>query len=86
MYKKLINEMIPKDVTMGLPMLRTMGFQELYIENYRGMLEYTQQCIRVQTKSGQIRIEGRNMDVEYYNNLEMKIVGQIQKLEFCQGG
>ena len=41
---------IPKDVTMKLPLLRMVGNQELYIENYRGILEYTDSFIRVQTE------------------------------------
>ncbi len=76
---------IPKDVTMKLPLLRMVGNQELYIENYRGILEYTDSFIRVQTKLGQIHVIGKRMEVVYYANDEMKIVGYIGTLTLLQG-
>ena len=52
---KIIDKIhIPKDVTMKLPLIRLLGNQELYIENYRGILEYTEKLIRIQTKFGKI--------------------------------
>ena len=58
---------------------------EICIENYRGILEYTDLLIRVQTKSGQIRLSGKNLQIEYYTNDEMKITGRIVQLEFTDG-
>ena len=42
---------VPKDVAMGLPILTITGTDELCVENYRGMTEYTDQIIRLQSKS-----------------------------------
>ena len=61
------------------------GRNEICIENYRGILEYTDLLIRVQTKSGQIRLSGKNLQIEYYTNDEMKITGRIVQLEFTDG-
>ena len=49
---------MPKDVVLGVPVLSMLGREELYIENYRGILEYTEELIRVQTKKGQIKVTG----------------------------
>lgn len=72
----------PKDVIMGLPLIHLTGQCEVCIENYRGILEYTEELIRVKTKSGTIRIIGKRMCIEYYMNDEMKITGKIWKVEF----
>lgn len=72
----------PKDVIMGLPLIHLTGQYEVCIENYRGILEYTQELIRVKTKSGIIRVDGKKMCIEYYLNDEMKITGRIWKIEF----
>lgn len=77
---------IPKDVSMGVPLLRMVGGQELLIENYRGILEYTDTCVRIQTKAGQICVNGKRMEVSYYTNDEMKIEGYITELKFSYGG
>ena len=60
-----------------------LGNFEVCIENYRGILEYTDTLIRVQTKGKQIRLSGKQLQIEYYTNDEMKITGKISSLEFC---
>lgn len=73
---------LPKDVVLGQPVVTILGQIELTIENYRGITEYTDVLIRIQTKAGQIRIEGRNLCVEYYTNSDMKITGLIEHIEY----
>lgn len=77
---------IPKDVILGVPLFRLIGREEFYIENYRGILEYTDTLIRIQTKIGQVNLTGCKLEIIYYTNDEMKVVGCIDKLEFHQGG
>ena len=73
---------LPKDVVLGIPMLTMIGQMELNIENYRGIIEYTDSLIRVHTKDGQIRVSGRELKVEYYTNDEMKVPGHIVSIEY----
>lgn len=73
---------VPKDVAMGLPILTITGAEELCVENYRGMTEYTDQLIRLQSRCGQIRITGEKLEVTYYTNDEMKIQGHIRTIEY----
>ena len=47
---------LPKDITQGAFILTAIGNNELYIENYKGILEYTTQCIRIQGKNTYIII------------------------------
>ena len=77
---------MPKDVLLGVPLLTIAGQSEACIENYRGILEYTDKLIRVQTKLGKIHVLGRNLQIEFYTNDEMKIVGHITVIEFHEGG
>lgn len=76
----------PKDVVLGIPMVNVAGQNEACIENYRGIIEYTDKLIRIQTKLGKIHVIGRNLQIEYYTNDEMKIVGHITTIEFHEGG
>ena len=73
---------VPKDGAMGLPILTITGTNDLCVENYRGMTEYTDQIIRLQSKSGQIKITGKKLEVIYYTNDEMKIHGHIRTIEY----
>lgn len=74
---------LPKDVVLGIPILTLTGKMELCIENYRGITEYTDVLIRLQSRSGQIRVSGKRLQIEYYTNDEMKITGYIQSIEYC---
>ena len=76
---------MPKDVVLGASVVTMLGRNEVSIENYRGIIEYTDTLIRVQTKSGQIRLTGKKLQVEYYTNDEMKITGAVHTREFIDG-
>ncbi len=92
MEKKTLKDRIanasgmPKDVVLGVPLVAVIGQSETCIENYRGILEYTDKLIRIQTKLGKIHVTGRELQIEYYTNDEMKIIGHVEKIEFLEGG
>lgn len=73
---------LPKDVVMGMPVLNVVGQSELHLENYRGILEYTEELVRILIKGGQIKVTGRFLRVVYYTNDEMKISGHIKSIEY----
>lgn len=77
---------MPKDVLLGASLITITGGQEACIENFRGILEYTDKLIRIQTKQGRIHVIGRGLHIEHYNNDEMKITGHITVIEFHEGG
>ena len=76
---------MPKDVVMGAPVVTALGNFEVCVENYRGITEYTDTLVRVQTKGGQIRLTGKGLQIEYYTNDEMKITGELHMIEFPDG-
>lgn len=73
---------LPKDMMMGAFMLSMTGNKEAFIENYKGIIEYTDTCILLQTKGGQVRFEGSGLVIEYYTNEDMKITGSISGVIF----
>lgn len=73
---------MPKDVVLGVPIVTIIGKCEVRIENYRGIIEYTENLIRIKVKDGQIRITGKNLQIEYYTNDDMMIMGNIEKTEY----
>lgn len=84
--KNRISELseLPKDVVLGIPMLTMIGQMELIIENYRGIIEYTDILVRIHTKDGQIKVVGNGLKVDYYTNDEMKITGCIVSVEYVK--
>ncbi len=73
---------LPKDLVYGAAVLTVTGRNEAYVENYKGIMEYTDTKIRLQTKTCQLEIIGTELYIAYYTNDEMKITGQIQDIHY----
>lgn len=73
---------MPKDVVLGVPIVTMLGQIELHIENYGGLLEYTDVLIRIRTKAGQIKVTGEGMQIDFFTNDEMKVSGRIKSIEY----
>ena len=52
---------LPKDIILDLPKIIMIGNLQIYIENHKGILEYTDNRIRINTKNGILRIIGKNL-------------------------
>ena len=74
---------IPEDISDGLPIVTVTGKCEVYIENYRGIIEYESNCIKLQPKVCRICITGKNLEIVYYTNTDMKITGQLENILYC---
>lgn len=73
---------LPKDLVYGAVMVTITGRGEVLVENYRGILEYNQTHIRLQTKTCRLLIQGKNLHIVYYTNEEMKITGIVDSVVY----
>ncbi|MCR5754027.1 MAG: YabP/YqfC family sporulation protein [Acetatifactor sp.] len=73
---------LPKDVCLGDLKVTLTGNREAWIENYKGILEYTNQLILLQAKTCQVSFEGESLSIDYYTNEDMKISGNISSVHF----
>lgn len=73
---------LPKDLMLGVPVVTVTGRTEAYVENYRGIIEYTDKRIKLQTKICVVELEGKSLDIGYYTNDEMKITGIISNISY----
>ncbi|MBQ7358668.1 MAG: YabP/YqfC family sporulation protein [Lachnospiraceae bacterium] len=73
---------IPKDVSCGAMILTVTGNREVFVENYKGIVEYTSTEIRLQAKCNQVLFQGTDLCIEYYTNEDMKISGIIKQISY----
>ena len=66
------------------PILQLTGRNVLYIENYRKLLCYTREQIRILTKSGIIEVNGCNFIIRYYSKEDLEINGNIKNISFLE--
>jgi sporulation protein YqfC len=71
---------IPRDLVLDLPKITVVGMTELYLENHRGIIEYTGERIRINLSRGFLEIEGQNLEIKALLPDEMKISGTIYSI------
>ena len=50
---------LPKEILLHLPLISFIGQEEVTIENYKGILEYSEETVRIGTAAGVLRLEGQ---------------------------
>lgn len=73
---------IPKEVTLQVPRITILGFEELLIENYKGILEYEEFFIKISTFIGIININGFNLSLNQMTEDDIMIKGKIDSIDF----
>ncbi len=73
---------LPGDVVFGDFIITLTGSREVFIENYKGILSYDDNQISVQGNHVVLRICGKRLAIDYYSQEGMKVLGQIERLEY----
>ena len=74
---------IPKDFMMNMPRVTILGNKEVYVDNYKGLLEYTQETIRLATTNKVIIIKGDGLMITRIVEEAVFIGGNIFSIEFA---
>ncbi len=82
--KNRINKVleVPDEVALKIPKLTILKFEEVLIENYKGILEYQDFFIRIQTYIGIININGFKLTLEEMTIDDLIVKGQIESIDF----
>lgn len=72
---------IPKDIALDLPKIVLIGSIQAFVENHKGILEYTPELIRIRVSTGELVIKGANLFLRNILMHEIAIEGQISAVE-----
>lgn len=72
---------MPVEVCTNAPKLTIIGFDEVILENYKGILEYEEFFASISTYAGVVNINGFNLNLEKMTNDDIKITGKIENIE-----
>ncbi len=73
---------LPKEVLLNLPFLSIIGREEITIENYKGIIEYCENTVRINTSCGVIKIMGKNLSLKQLAVECVVISGTMDKMEW----
>lgn len=71
---------LPVEVTTNIPKITLIGFDQLMIENYMGVIEYEEYLVKINSSIGIIIIEGNKMNLNQINENDVLISGVISKI------
>ena len=63
------------------PKVTIISVDEIYIENYKGILEYEEIFIKINTEIGTISINGFNLTLQEITSDDIGVKGTIKSIE-----
>ena len=72
----------PDDITVGASKIIIIGESEICLENYKGILEYCHDVIRVKLEDKIVSIIGCNLEICTVTDEDLQIKGEIKQLCF----
>lgn len=83
-FRNIVNKLeLPTDAVLGDTLIEITGKNTIYIENYRRIITFNDTYIAIQCKCYKLTICGKNLQILYYNNVDLKIVGVFDGITFC---
>lgn len=73
---------IPAELSTDKPKITIVGFEEMCVENHRGILEYQDYFIRLNTYIGIININGFNLQLDEMTTDDILVKGKIDSIDF----
>ena len=73
---------IPSEISSNEPKITITGFNQILLENYKGILEYQEFFIRISTYIGIININGFNLNLTEMTTDDVIITGKIESIDF----
>ena len=71
---------MPIEVTTSNPKITILGFSELLIENFKGIIEYEDYLIKINTFIGIVIIEGDKLNLNQITENDVSVNGEIEKI------
>lgn len=86
MKKEIVNTVseklsLPAEAMSDIPLTQLRGKRWVCIENHRGLLEYTEEIIRVAVHRGSLTVKGRCLQITRMTKTALEIKGTIYAVE-----
>lgn len=72
---------MPRELDSKEPKITIISFDEILIENYKGILEYEEFFIKIDTEIGIINVNGYKLALEQITSDDIGIKGTIRNIE-----
>lgn len=75
---------LPQDVVFDMPRLTMIGNRQLYIENHRGVLHFSESQLRVALSKGRLEVRGSQLAIRTIWTEEVMVEGIISDIQYSE--
>lgn len=73
---------LPKEVLLDIPRITMIGQLHIYIENHKGLINFTNKELRLHMKNGQLLVRGKDFVIKTILPDEILLEGEIEGVNF----
>lgn len=73
---------LPKDIVLDVAKVILIGTDNVTVENHKGIIEYNEDQIRINTSSGVLTINGSKLNIKSILQEEITITGEIYCISY----
>ncbi len=73
---------LPEEVMLNVPTANIYGNKKIEIYNFKGLIEYTLEKVRINTSIGVLIIEGKSLEIKIMTVEELHIMGEIGQISY----
>ena len=73
---------MPLNVISDVPRIELMGKSNVNVENFRGILDYSENSIKINTTVGIIKLTGAELFIESITDEGIMVKGNIESIAF----
>lgn len=73
---------LPSEVFLDIPRITMIGHLHIYIENHKGLINFTNNELRLHMKNGQLLVRGDNFVIKTVLADEILLEGEIHGVSF----
>lgn len=72
---------MPRELDKKQTKVTIVSFDEILIENYKGIMEYEEFFVKINTEIGIININGFNLNLEQMTDEDILVTGKINSID-----
>lgn len=73
---------IPRDIILNIPKIIIVGNDEITIENHQGILQFSDNFIRIKSSLGNIGIQGSDFEILFISGTTIVLSGAFKSVEY----
>ena len=81
--EKLANALeLPRELVLNVPKITVTGKDKILIENYKSIISYENDVVKLNTSVGTLSLFGVNLMIKEITTEDIIVIGKVDKVEF----